>query len=123
MSLPNDESIINSLFDGLKLRINICNSSFHLKSKVHKFYLWNQESPWKKVQGKPTDEDVQEYTASDGDGLKRRRKGLAETTDAIVDWMDEQALTLSTHAPSFGMTISTTYKTQYGSKGSSPVGQ
>ena len=61
MSLPNDESIINSLFDGLKLRINICNSSYHLYSKVHKFYLWHQESPWKSVQGKLSDEDVQEY--------------------------------------------------------------
>ncbi|KAL7649326.1 hypothetical protein ACMYSQ_012315 [Aspergillus niger] len=101
MSLPNDESIINSFVDGLKLRINFGDSSYHLISNVNKFYLWHQESPWKTVQGKLTDKDVQEYTASDGDRLERRRKGLAETIDAIVAWLGGQALRLSTHAPSY----------------------
>lgn len=97
MSLPNDEPLINHFFDGLKLRrFSLYDSCNHSMSRVPNVYLWHQECPWETVHAKLTEGDVQDYTTSDENRQKRRRKGLAEAVDEIAAWVDEQAHRLST---------------------------
>ncbi|KAL7649268.1 hypothetical protein ACMYSQ_012379, partial [Aspergillus niger] len=98
ISLPSDEITINNFFDELKLRRFVIYSlNYHRVSGEPSFYIWHLKHPWETVQAKLTKENVQEYTASDGNRLKRRR-GIAETIDDIAAWVDEQILKLSVPA-------------------------
>ncbi|GAA93248.1 hypothetical protein AKAW_11360 [Aspergillus luchuensis IFO 4308] len=90
ISLPSDEITINKFFDELKLRRFVIYSlNYHRVSGEPSFYIWHLTHPWETVQAKLTEENVQEYTASDGNRLKRRRRGIAETIDDIAAWVDE----------------------------------
>ncbi|GLA10289.1 hypothetical protein AnigIFM60653_002384 [Aspergillus niger] len=99
ISLPSDEIIINNFFNGLKERGFVIHSlDYHTVSAEPSLYIWHLRHPWERVQAILTEENVQEYTASDGNRLKRRRRGIAETIDDIAAWVDEQILKLSVPA-------------------------
>ncbi|RDH26105.1 hypothetical protein BDQ94DRAFT_176744 [Aspergillus welwitschiae] len=100
ISLPNDELIINNFFNGLKERRFVIHSlDYHTVSAEPSFYLWHLRYPWERVQAILTEENVEEYTASDENQRKRRRTGIAEAIDDIAAWVDEQILNLSVPAP------------------------
>ncbi|KAL7649375.1 hypothetical protein ACMYSQ_012216 [Aspergillus niger] len=100
ISLPCDEMIINNFFNGLKERRFVIHSlDYHTVSAESGLYLWHLRYPWERVQAILTEENVQEYTASDGNRLKRRRREIAEAIDDIAAWVDEQILKLSVPAP------------------------
>ncbi|GKZ98523.1 hypothetical protein AnigIFM59636_003513 [Aspergillus niger] len=100
ISLPCDEMIINNFFNGLKERRFVIHSlDYHTVSAEPSLYLWHLRYPWERVQAILTEENVQEYTASDGNRLKRRRREIAEAIDDIAAWVDEQILKLSVPAP------------------------
>ncbi|OJZ79789.1 hypothetical protein ASPFODRAFT_148620 [Aspergillus luchuensis CBS 106.47] len=99
ISLPSDEIIINNFFNGLKERGFVIHSlDYHTVSAEPSLYIWHLRHPWERVQAILTEENVQEYTASDGNRLKRGRRGIAETIDDIAAWVDEQILKLSVSA-------------------------
>ncbi|GKZ98425.1 hypothetical protein AnigIFM59636_003022 [Aspergillus niger] len=100
ISLPNDELIINNFFNELKLRRFVIYSlNYHRVSEEPSFYIWHLTHPWETVQAILTEENVEEYTASDENQRKRRRTGIAEAIDDIAAWVDEQILNLSVPAP------------------------
>ncbi|KAL3247400.1 hypothetical protein ABHI18_012412, partial [Aspergillus niger] len=68
-------------------------------SEEPSFYIWHLTHPWETVQAILTEENVEEYTASDENQRKRRRTGIAEAIDDIAAWVDEQILNLSVPAP------------------------
>ncbi|GKZ98596.1 hypothetical protein AnigIFM59636_004440 [Aspergillus niger] len=100
ISLPCDEMIINNFFNGLKERRFVIHSlDYHTVSAEPSLYLWHLRYPWERVQAILTEENLQEYTASDGNRLKRRRREIAEAIDNTAAWVDEQIHKLSVPAP------------------------
>ncbi|KAI2928799.1 hypothetical protein CBS147321_10962 [Aspergillus niger] len=106
LALPNDESLINELFHGLKMRKFSLHSTDHRNvTEEENLHVWHLRNPGQNVLASLTEENVQDYTTSDRNRLKRRRKGLSEAITDIVAWVDEQIFRLSTHALTYSWNV------------------
>jgi hypothetical protein len=105
ISLPNDAALIDSFLDGLhQRRFSFYGSNNRpvLKEDVHR---WHGTNPLDILQARLTEESVQEYTTSEENRLKRRRKGVAETLDEIAAWVEQQRVRMSTDTTRFSWNI------------------
>ncbi|GIJ92782.1 hypothetical protein Asppvi_003774, partial [Aspergillus pseudoviridinutans] len=102
ISLPNDAALINPFLDGLKLRrFSFYASNNRPISKDEDFHMWHRRNPLEILQARLTEESVQEYTTSEENRLKRRRKGVSETLDEVAAWVEQQRVRMSTDATPF----------------------
>jgi hypothetical protein len=105
ISLPNDAALIDSFLNGLQQRrfsFYGSNNRPVLKEDVHR---WHGTNPLDILQARLTEESVQEYTTSEENRLKRRRKGVAETLDEIAAWVEQQRVRMSTDTTRFAWNI------------------
>ncbi|OJZ80417.1 hypothetical protein ASPFODRAFT_174569 [Aspergillus luchuensis CBS 106.47] len=110
LALPNDESLINELFHGLKMRKFSLHSTDHRNvTEEENLHVWHLRNPGQNVLANLTEENVQDYTTSDFNRLKRRRKGLSEAVSDIAAWVDEQIFRLSTHVLTCSLTAQEEY--------------
>ncbi|OJZ79849.1 hypothetical protein ASPFODRAFT_148529, partial [Aspergillus luchuensis CBS 106.47] len=106
LSLPNDEFLINELFHGLKMRKFSLHSTDHRNiTEEENPHIWLLRNPGQNVQASLIEENVQDYTTSDGNQLKRRRKELSEAISDIAAWVDSQIFRLSTHALTYSWNV------------------
>ncbi|KAI3050643.1 hypothetical protein CBS147353_11632 [Aspergillus niger] len=99
LALPNDESLINEIFHGLKMRkFSLHSTDERNVTDEENFHIWHLRNPGQNILASLTEENVQDYTTSDWNRLKRRRKGLSEAMNDIAAWVDEQIFRLSLHA-------------------------
>jgi hypothetical protein len=106
VSLPNDAALIDSFLGGLKLRrFDFYASNNRPISKDEDFHMWHRRNPLEILQARLTEESVQEYTTSEENRLKRRRKGVSETLDEVAAWVEQQRVRMTTDAAPFSWNI------------------